>query len=79
MSAGIVSLAARLQDVAPDTPKVLRELADLCEAGRIESLVIGFVQDGSYNFWWPSSRNASLTLATLLQATAINRMREGVD
>ena len=64
-----------LPQLPPDLPDRLRELADDVEAGRVTSMVVAYVLDGGYAFMWPSSLVDSLTLATLAQASALERMR----
>ena len=58
-----------------DTPSILRKLADDVEAGSVDSMVVAYVQDGSYCFLWPSSLIESMTLTTLAHASAVDRMR----
>ena len=60
----------------PDLPGRLRRMADDVEAGRVTALIAGYVCDGSYEFLWPSSLTESLTIATLAQACALDRMRQ---
>lgn len=60
----------------PDLPAQLRALADRVETGLVTEMVIGWVERGDYSFLWPSSLNDSLILATLLQATAIDKYRK---
>jgi hypothetical protein len=59
----------------PDLPELLRELAAEVESGRVTSMVVVYVIDGGYAYMWPSSLVDSLTLTTLAQASALDRMR----
>ncbi len=58
-----------------DLPAKLRELADWVEKGTITEMVVGYVEAGEYCFVWPSSLHDSLVLTSLLQQTAIDRLR----
>lgn len=64
-----------LPALPPDLPARLREMADDVEAGRVTAMIVGYVFDGVYEFLWPSSLNDCLTIATLAQASALDRMR----
>lgn len=58
-----------------DTPAALRRLAEDIEAGTVTELVVAYVQDGDYCFLWPSTLIDSITLTTLAQSAAVDRMR----
>mgnify|MGYP003442502533 CR=1 FL=1 len=58
-----------------DTAARLRELADDVEAGKVTAMAVGYVYEGCYEFLWPSSIIESMTITTLMQAAAIDRMR----
>jgi hypothetical protein len=64
-----------LPHLPADLPDRLRRLVDDVEAGRVTSMVVAYVYDGAYEFLWPSSLVDSMTLTTLAQASAIDRMR----
>jgi hypothetical protein len=64
-----------LPPLPPDLPARLREMADDVEAGRITAMIVGYVCDDCYEFLWPSSMTDSLTIATLAQASALDRLR----
>ena len=59
----------------PDLPGRLRQMAEDVEEGRVTAMVVGYVCDGCYEFLWPSSLTDSLTIATLAQASALDRLR----
>jgi len=59
----------------PDLPEKLRELADRVEAGKVTAMTATFLEDGYYNYLWPSSLTESLIMATLAQAQALDRYR----
>ena len=64
-----------LRALPADLPDRLRELAVYVESGRVTEMIVGYVCDGNYEFLWPSSLLDSLTLATLAQANAVDRLR----
>jgi len=64
-----------LPQLPPDLPARLREMADDVESGRVTAMIVGYVCDGCYGFLWPSSMTDSLTIATLAQASALDRLR----
>jgi len=64
-----------LPPLPTDLPARLRGMADDVESGRVTAMVVGYVSDGCYEFLWPSSMNDSLIIATLAQASAIDRLR----
>jgi hypothetical protein len=64
-----------LPAMPPDLPEILRRLADDVESGAITSMIVAYVQDGNYEFLWPSSLIESMTLTTIAQQTAIDRFR----
>ena len=64
-----------LPPLPADLPDTLRELAADVESGRVTSMVVAYVIDGGYAHLWPSSLVDSLTLTTLAQAAALDRMR----
>ena len=68
-----VKLLPTKNSIPPDTPVLLRALADRCERGEITSLVIALTADDSYEFIFPSSLNDSLVLADLLHAKCVNK------
>jgi len=72
--ASVVSLSV-VPPLPADTAGRLRQLADDVEAGRVTALAVGYVFEGGYEFLWPSSLLDSMTLSTLMQASAIDRMR----
>ena len=59
----------------PDLPGRLRKLADDVEAGIVTAMAVGYVCEGSYEFLWPSSLAESLTITTLMQASALDNFR----
>jgi hypothetical protein len=59
----------------PDLPGRLRQLADDVEAGRVTEMAVGYVCEGEYEFLWPSSLVDSLTITTLMKASALDRFR----
>jgi hypothetical protein len=57
-----------------DTGKQLRALADRCDRGEVDSLVIALAA-GDYEFLLPSSLSDSLVLSALLQERCIDRFK----
>ena len=74
-TAAQVKLLKQPSPMPADVPDRLRQLAADVESGRVTALVIGLVCDDNYEFVWPSSLNESLLIATLLQASALDRLR----
>lgn len=64
-----------LPALPPDLPVQLRQMAEDVESGRVTAMIVGYVRDDRYAFLWPSSLTESLTIATLAQASALDRMR----
>jgi hypothetical protein len=70
-----ITKLAPLPALPPDLPGRLRQLADDVEAGRVTAMVVAYVCDDCYEFLWPSSLTESLTITTLAQASALDRLR----
>ena len=71
-----IKLLDKPRHLPGDVPARLRQLADDVEQGRVTAMAVGYVIDGGYEFMWPSSLVDSLTLASLMQASAVAKFRE---
>ena len=69
----VLKIPPRMPD---DMPGLLRELADHIESGRITAMVVGFCRDDCYEFLWPSSIVDSFLISSMLQASALDKLRE---
>ena len=72
---GKITQLKQMSKLPADLPGRLRQMADDVEAGSVTAMVVGYVCDDKYEFMWPSSLIESLTIATLLQASALDRFR----
>jgi hypothetical protein len=59
-----------------DLPSVLRQLADDVESGAVTAMVVGYKEDDTYKFLWPSTLESSLIISALANDRAIERFRE---
>jgi hypothetical protein len=58
-----------------DLSKVLRDIADAVDAGKVLQLVIARIENDCYEFTFGASEVNCIVLSTLLHATTIDRMR----
>jgi hypothetical protein len=58
-----------------DMAKWFRDMADKIDSGIVNDAVVAYTQQGEYEFMFGASKLDAVSLSTLLQTTAVDRMR----